>query len=91
MKDKNLNTYYGDIHNHCGASYGHGPVEDDGDHVEPGAELELGLPDALTGPVARGDVETVRRHLDALADTESENWVWKGANCLEPEYRHCMI
>ena len=24
----NLNTYYGDIHNHCGASYGHGPVED---------------------------------------------------------------
>lgn len=22
-----LNTYYGDIHNHCGASYGHGPVE----------------------------------------------------------------
>ncbi len=25
---KNLNIYYGDIHNHCGASYGHGPVED---------------------------------------------------------------
>lgn len=23
-----LNTYYGDIHNHCGVSYGHGPVED---------------------------------------------------------------
>jgi prolyl oligopeptidase len=29
--------------------------------------------------------------LDALAEAEGENWVWKGANCLEPEYRHCMI
>ncbi|VGO22341.1 hypothetical protein [Pontiella sulfatireligans] len=27
-KNEKLNTYYGDIHNHCGASYGHGPVED---------------------------------------------------------------
>jgi predicted short-subunit dehydrogenase-like oxidoreductase (DUF2520 family) len=27
----------------------------------------VGLPDALTGPVARGDVGTVRRHLRALA------------------------
>ena len=26
----------------------------------------LGVPQALTGPVSRGDVETVRRHLDAL-------------------------
>lgn len=26
----------------------------------------LGLPDALTGPIARGDVQTVQRHLDAL-------------------------
>jgi predicted short-subunit dehydrogenase-like oxidoreductase (DUF2520 family) len=26
------------------------------------------LPDALTGPVARGDVATVERHLAALAD-----------------------
>ncbi|MBI9020267.1 MAG: hypothetical protein JEZ10_03300 [Verrucomicrobia bacterium] len=25
---KKLHAYYGDIHNHCGASYGHGPVED---------------------------------------------------------------
>ena len=30
---------------------------------------DLGVPAALTGPVARGDVATVRRHLDALADT----------------------
>ncbi len=29
--------------------------------------------------------------LDALAEDESENWVWKGADCLEPDYRHCMI
>jgi hypothetical protein len=29
MKEHNqLNVYYGDIHNHCGASYGHGQVED---------------------------------------------------------------
>jgi len=26
----------------------------------------LGLPDALTGPIARGDLGTVRRHLEAL-------------------------
>jgi prolyl oligopeptidase len=29
--------------------------------------------------------------LDALAEAEDENWVWKSANCLEPEYRLCMI
>ena len=29
--------------------------------------------------------------LDALAVAEGENWVWKGANCLEPEYRRCMV
>ncbi len=28
----------------------------------------LGTPEALTGPVARGDVETVQRHLEALRD-----------------------
>jgi len=27
----------------------------------------VGLPDALTGPIARGDIETVRGHVDALA------------------------
>jgi predicted short-subunit dehydrogenase-like oxidoreductase (DUF2520 family) len=31
------------------------------------ASLESGLPQALTGPIVRGDVETVRRHLDAIA------------------------
>jgi prolyl oligopeptidase len=29
--------------------------------------------------------------LDALAEAEDENWVWKGATCLAPEYRHCMV
>jgi prolyl oligopeptidase len=29
--------------------------------------------------------------LDALAEAEDENWVWKSADCLEPEYRLCMI
>jgi predicted short-subunit dehydrogenase-like oxidoreductase (DUF2520 family) len=32
----------------------------------------LGLPAALTGPVARGDVEVVRRHIEALADGAPE-------------------
>jgi len=27
-RSEKLNTDYGDIHNHCGVSYGHGPVED---------------------------------------------------------------
>jgi len=27
----------------------------------------VGIPDALTGPIARGDVETVRRHCDEIA------------------------
>ncbi len=29
--------------------------------------------------------------LDALAESEGENWVWNGANCLGPEYRLCMV
>jgi prolyl oligopeptidase len=29
--------------------------------------------------------------LDALAEAENENWVWKGSTCLPPEYRRCMI
>jgi len=29
--------------------------------------------------------------LDALAEAEGENWVWKGATFLPPEYRHCMV
>jgi prolyl oligopeptidase len=29
--------------------------------------------------------------LDALAKAENENWVWAGANCLGPAYRHCLV
>jgi prolyl oligopeptidase len=29
--------------------------------------------------------------LDALGAAEGENWVWGGASCLGPDYRHCMI
>jgi prolyl oligopeptidase len=28
---------------------------------------------------------------DALAASEGQNWVAESRNCLEPEYRHCMI
>ena len=29
--------------------------------------------------------------IDALGKAEGKSWVWKGANCLEPEERLCMI
>jgi prolyl oligopeptidase len=29
--------------------------------------------------------------LDALAKAENENWVWKGATCLAPAYRRCLL
>ncbi len=29
--------------------------------------------------------------LDALATEEKENWVWHGADCLRPDYTHCII
>ncbi|MCE3003243.1 MAG: prolyl oligopeptidase family serine peptidase [Xanthomonadaceae bacterium] len=29
--------------------------------------------------------------LDALGKAENENWVWRGADCLEPEYRRCLV
>ena len=29
--------------------------------------------------------------LDALAEAEDENWVWKGSSCLAPAYRLCMV
>ena len=32
----------------------------------------IGFPDALTGPIARGDVETVRIHLDALTASQPD-------------------
>lgn len=29
--------------------------------------------------------------LDKLSKDEKENWVWKGSECLPPEYQHCML
>src|SRR6185312_5372006 len=29
--------------------------------------------------------------LDALSKKEKENWVWKGADCLQPEQARCLI
>ncbi len=29
--------------------------------------------------------------VDALAKKENENWVYKGTNCLPPEYTRCMV
>ena len=29
--------------------------------------------------------------LDALSTKEKENWVWKGANCLQPEQNRCLL
>ena len=29
--------------------------------------------------------------VDALAREEGEDWVWKGATCLRPDYRRCLL
>ena len=29
--------------------------------------------------------------VDKLAEGENEDWVWKGAQCLRPEYRRCLL
>ena len=29
--------------------------------------------------------------LDALSKAENKNWVWKGASCLQPEERYCLV
>ncbi|MGJ7574959.1 prolyl oligopeptidase family serine peptidase [Variovorax sp. RB2P76] len=29
--------------------------------------------------------------LDALAAADQENWVWHGADCLDPDYKRCLI
>lgn len=29
--------------------------------------------------------------LDALAEAEDKNWVWRGSSCLAPDYRHCIL
>ena len=39
---------------------------------------------------ANPDWETVL-DIDALAEEEGENWVYKGRSCLPPEYRRCLV
>ncbi len=34
---------------------------------------------------------TVLLDLDALAGAEGENWVWKGADCLAPDFDRCLL
>jgi prolyl oligopeptidase len=29
--------------------------------------------------------------VDALGKDEGVNWVWHGADCLKPDYRHCLV
>ncbi len=29
--------------------------------------------------------------VDVLAKAENKNWVWKGADCLAPDYRYCLV
>jgi len=29
--------------------------------------------------------------VDALAEGEDEDWVWKGSECLRPDYRRCLL
>ncbi|WP_425567158.1 prolyl oligopeptidase family serine peptidase [Sphingomonas cynarae] len=34
---------------------------------------------------------TTALDLDALSKAEGKQWVWKGANCLQPEDRYCLV
>ena len=48
----------------------------------------------------RAPIETYRANaprwetlldIDALAETEGENWIWHGYDCLGPDYVHCLV
>lgn len=41
--------------------------------------------------VAGGADWDVVLNLDALAEEEGEDWVWKGSTCLRPMYRKCFL
>jgi len=58
----------------------------DGDHVR-GLWRRMPVEAYLAGGA---DWEIVL-DVDALAEAEGEDWVWKGSNCLRPEYRHCLL
>lgn len=38
-----------------------------------------------------GDEWETILNLDALAEQEDENWVYKGASCLAPDYQRCIL
>ncbi|MEM9689362.1 MAG: prolyl oligopeptidase family serine peptidase [Pseudomonadota bacterium] len=41
--------------------------------------------------VANKDDWEIVLDIDALAEAEDEDWVWKGSNCLRPAYTRCLI
>ncbi len=45
----------------------------------------------LESYLAEETVWDVILDLDALSETEDTNWVWRGANCLSPDYDRCII
>jgi predicted short-subunit dehydrogenase-like oxidoreductase (DUF2520 family) len=49
---------------------------------------DLGAEAALTGPVARGDVETVRGHLGALSEADRDAYLALARRAYELSGRH---
>jgi len=41
--------------------------------------------------IARDPDWEILLDLDDLAEEEGEDWVWKGATCLRPDYRRCLL
>ena len=41
--------------------------------------------------IAKKDDWEVILDVDALAEVEGEDWVWKGSNCLRPAYTRCLL
>lgn len=58
----------------------------DADHVR-GIWRKATLDRYLSGDT---DWQTIL-DIDALSDAEGKNWVYKGVDCLQPEYERCML
>lgn len=58
----------------------------DADHIR-GLWRRVSLDDYVAGD----PVWEVVLDIDALAEKDAEDWVWKGSNCLRPEYRRCLL
>ena len=58
----------------------------DADHVR-GLWRRMPLQDYLAGSAEW----EILLDLDALAEAEGEDWVWKGPSCLRPDYRRCLL